>query len=126
MALETISPGEKMRQMSIRKVIDLKSSNLDPGCFAVVMATGVVSIACALQGMPRIAWGLFQINKIVYLILLFLLLWRLARHLPRLAADLMSHNRGPGFLTSVASGLRFFPFPSICDSARLEGRIAYH
>ncbi len=76
--------------------------DLDPGCFATVMATGIVSIALDQQGWAAPARALFYLNC-----LLFCACWRvtMARLLlfpRRLAEDLASHRRGPGFFTVVA------------------------
>jgi len=76
--------------------------DLFPGYFALVMATGIVSIASHLLGMAWIAWPLFYINQVAYGILWLLTLARLLRYFPRLLADLTNHARGPGFFTLVA------------------------
>lgn len=77
-------------------------AGLFPGYFALVMATGIVSIATFLLGMQGLANILFQINKLAYGTLWLLTLARLVCYLPRLAADLADHARGAGFLTTVA------------------------
>ncbi|MEO8355125.1 MAG: tellurite resistance/C4-dicarboxylate transporter family protein [Chloroflexota bacterium] len=84
------------------RVIDAGAAELHPAYFAFVMATGIVSIAAKLDGMSKIAWGLFILNIGIYLVLWLLTLVRLFRHFPRLVADLTSHTRGHGFLTIVA------------------------
>jgi len=75
---------------------------LYPGYFALVMATGIVSIAALLLEMPSVAWPLFVLNNAFYLILWALTLARLVLFPAALAADLTSHAAGPGFLTVVA------------------------
>jgi tellurite resistance protein TehA-like permease len=77
-------------------------AGLFPGYFALVMATGIVAIAAHLEGMAWLAWTLFQINKVAYGILWLLTLARLSGYGRRMAADLASHARGPGFFTMVA------------------------
>lgn len=77
-------------------------ANLFPGYFALVMATGIVSIAAFLLEMSLIARALLLINVTAYLILWLLTLWRLFFYFPRLVADLKSHARGPGFFTLIA------------------------
>src|SRR5665213_2222413 len=74
-----------------------------PGYFALVMATGIVSIAAFQLGMAAIAWGLFWINLAAYVILWLLTLARLLFHASKVFRDLASYNRGPGFLTTVAA-----------------------
>jgi tellurite resistance protein TehA-like permease len=87
--------------MVIRKVIERGVRDLSPGYFALVMATGIVSIAAHLHGMATVAWWLFQINKAAYLILCLMILARL-RYWYRIKADASDHSRGAGFLTLVA------------------------
>lgn len=77
-------------------------ANLFPGYFALVMATGIVSIACFLLEMALIAWALLQVNVLAYVVLWILFLIRLVRFWPRVRADIISHARGPGFFTLVA------------------------
>jgi tellurite resistance protein TehA-like permease len=76
--------------------------NLFPGYFALVMATGIVSIAAFTLGMPLIAQVLFALNVAAYAILASLLLLRIVRYPRDVLADLGDHGRGPGFFTVVA------------------------
>jgi tellurite resistance protein TehA-like permease len=76
--------------------------DLFPAYFALVMATGIVSIACHLQGMDFLAFPLFYLNQFFYIILWLFTLARVFRHLPRLISDLSDHRLGAGFLTIVA------------------------
>ena len=75
---------------------------LYPGYFAMVMATGVVSIAGQLLGMRWIALPLVAIAWISYVVLWALTLIRLVRYPRRIAFDLSTHQRAPGFFTLVA------------------------
>jgi tellurite resistance protein TehA-like permease len=75
---------------------------LFPGYFALVMATGIISIACFLLEMKTIAVGLLAINVFAYVILWILLLLRLVLFFSRVKADINDHVRGPGFFTVVA------------------------
>lgn len=76
--------------------------NLFPGYFALVMATGIVSVAAHGLEMPQIAWGLLGFNVVAYAALSLLLLCRIALYSRRVIADLRDHGRGPGFFTVVA------------------------
>lgn len=76
--------------------------HLFPGYFALVMATGVVSIAAHALQMPRIAWALLAVNIGAYAVLVVALVVRLIAYFPRVLEDLNSHARGPGFFTVVA------------------------
>ncbi|GAO01853.1 putative membrane protein Rv1735c [Anaeromyxobacter sp. PSR-1] len=76
---------------------------LHPAYFALVMATGIVSIVSDLLGLREAATFLFWLNVPAYGVLWALFAAR-ALVFPRaLAADLASHQRGPGFFTAVAA-----------------------
>ena len=76
---------------------------LSPAYFAMVMATGIVSLACHLLAMPRIAGALFRLNVAAYLVLWVLTALRLAWFPRELGRDLIDHGRAPGFFTAVAA-----------------------
>lgn len=78
-------------------------AGLHPAYFAMVMATGIVSIACQLLGMRLIALGLFWLNLVFFVTLWVLTLVRVARHRGRFLVDVADHNRSVGFFTSVAA-----------------------
>jgi hypothetical protein len=78
------------------------AETLFPGYFALTMATGVVSIACALLGMRQIAWALLAVNWVIYPSLWGLTLVRMAAFPRQLARDISDHQRAPGFFTLVA------------------------
>lgn len=78
------------------------AADLFPGYFALVMATGIISIACFLLGMKTVAPALLVIAVIAYSILSLLLLIRVVFFFPRIKADINDHVRGPGFFTVVA------------------------
>lgn len=77
-------------------------SDLYPGYFALVMATGIISIAAHLLQMPFVAEALYWVNRVVFPVLWLLTLGRLIFYFPRLLDDLTSHTRGPGFFTAIA------------------------
>src|SRR5512136_1159033 len=77
-------------------------ATLFPGYFALVMATGIVSLAAHFLGMQWIAQTLFGINVVAYLVLWALTLARLARYRAEFIDDLTHHARGVTFLTVVA------------------------
>ena len=78
------------------------SANLFPGYFALVMATGIVSIACYLLEMRTLAFTLLAVNTIAFVLLSLLLLIRLLLFFGRVKEDINNHMRGPGFFTVVA------------------------
>jgi tellurite resistance protein TehA-like permease len=75
---------------------------LSPAYFGMVMATGIVSIAAHLLGMPWIALALFYLNLGAYLILWVLNLLRVMLFPDQFFGDMVDHQRGPGFFTFVA------------------------
>ena len=78
------------------------AANLYPGYFALVMATGIISIATHMLEMRSLAKILLVLNLSAYHRLTLLLVFRLVRFFPRVKADLTDHVRGPGFFTVVA------------------------
>jgi tellurite resistance protein TehA-like permease len=78
-------------------------ADLFPGYFALVMATGITSIAAFFLEMPSIAWALLYVNIAAFVLLWAMLLVRLVRFFPQALADLNDHVRGPGFFTVVAA-----------------------
>ena len=80
---------------------DLKT--LSPAYFGMVMATGIVSLAADQIGLPVVAWALFAIACLAYLVLWVLTVLRIRHHRARFFADMIDHLRGPGFFTIVAA-----------------------
>jgi tellurite resistance protein TehA-like permease len=85
--------------------------NFFPGYFALVMATGIVSLASFMLGIPVIPELLFGLNLIFYFALWAITLTRLFRYRSAFLFDLTHHARGATFLTMVAAtsliGLQF-------------------
>jgi tellurite resistance protein TehA-like permease len=77
-------------------------AELFPGYFALVMATGIVSIAGHLLGWPRLARALFYVNLPAYAALAALTAARFVLFPRRLVADFADHARGSGYFTTVA------------------------
>ena len=85
-----------------RNFILRASADLFPGYFALVMATGIISIACYLLEMKTLAVVLLVVNIIAFALLWLLLLIRLLLFFDRVKDDINNHVRGPGFFTVVA------------------------
>lgn len=77
--------------------------HLSPASFALVMATGIVSIATHSLGMKAIGLTLFGVNVVAFLALWVLNLTRLVRFPRRVFADLVDHTKGCGYYTVVAA-----------------------
>lgn len=77
--------------------------NLPPAYFALVMATGIISITAWEFQLTALSDGLFALNLIAYAVLAALTILRALRY-PRLFfADMADHQLGPGFFTAVAA-----------------------
>jgi tellurite resistance protein TehA-like permease len=79
----------------------MAAAGLLPAYFALVMATGIVSLAASIQGYAAIAKGMFWLNLLFFAALWALTIIRAARHWPRLRTDISDHARGVGFFTAV-------------------------
>ncbi|MCC3306752.1 tellurite resistance/C4-dicarboxylate transporter family protein [Sneathiella sp. HT1-7] len=80
-----------------------KLESLSPAYFGMVMATEIVSLAPWQLGLPCVAWALFVLNIMVYVLLWGLNILRAFRYPKQYKADLIDHGRGPGFFTFVAA-----------------------
>ena len=76
---------------------------LSPAYFALVMATGIVSIASDREELHTIAAVLLWLNAAQYLLLWILTAWRLLRYRRALLDDLTDHQAAPGFFSAVAA-----------------------
>jgi len=89
--------------MALADNLLIRVRRLDPGCFALVMATGIVSVDASQHGLPRAALALFAFNLLAYVWLLALTLLRLARFRHEMVVDFTDPSRGAGFLTLAAA-----------------------
>lgn len=76
---------------------------MHPAYFALIMATGIVSLAAHVVGLRAIARVLFVVNPVLYAIVWALTIARVVRHRDRVVADVLSHGRSVGFFTIVAA-----------------------
>lgn len=76
--------------------------DLEPGYFSLVMATGIVSLACYTWGWEIAAHVMGAINIGSYLFLWALTLLRIRYFFRHFWQDLATHTKGPGFFTLVA------------------------
>ena len=99
--------GTAERSGSARSVVDERSvggflERWDPIYFAFVMATGIVAIASRLLAFHRIAWGLFGLNVVAYLVIGGLTLAKIGRSPAATLEDLAEYDRGVGSFTAIA------------------------
>jgi tellurite resistance protein TehA-like permease len=78
-------------------------ANLHPASFAIVMATGIISVAAELRGFHLIALPLLWLNVVCYAALWLLTSIRVLRYRKQLVADLWDHNRSVGFFAITAA-----------------------
>jgi tellurite resistance protein TehA-like permease len=73
-----------------------------PGYFALVMATGIVSLAMHFEDFPVLPDVFLWLNVIFYVVLWGITILRIAWFRSALIGDLIHHARGVTFLTTVA------------------------
>lgn len=88
--------------MSLRHCLLPCVRGLAPGCFALVMASGIVAIDAHQHGLTRVALLLLGFNLVAYAGLLLATLARLALFGAGIARDLRDPTRAAGFLTFSA------------------------
>lgn len=91
-----------MRPIVLPSCILSAAETLFPGYFALVMATGALSIAFYLLQYPIVAYALLAVSVLAYGMLWVLLLVRLLYFPARISDDFFDHARAPGFFTLVA------------------------
>ncbi|WP_315901287.1 tellurite resistance/C4-dicarboxylate transporter family protein [Rhodococcus sp. BP22] len=103
----TVRSGDGKTVTAVRGAV----STLNPGYFALVMATGIISVAMKNNDQPFISAALFVIGVFAWVVLVVLTCWRLLRFGSLLRADFTDPRRGFGFFTFVAAtdvlGTRF-------------------
>ncbi len=75
---------------------------LHPGYFALVMATGIVSVGLVGRGPPVLSTALMWVAVAAYLVLVVLYGWRAAAFSGEMRRDFANPARGFGFFTFVA------------------------
>jgi tellurite resistance protein TehA-like permease len=78
-------------------------ATLHPAYFALVMATGIVSIASSLHALPFVPQALFAVNCLAYPLLWAATISRALRYRRAIGSDLSHHGRAVGFFTVVAA-----------------------
>jgi tellurite resistance protein TehA-like permease len=104
---------------TLRAWLDREVASLYPGCFALVMATGIISNAFFLEDRRAVSDALFAANLIAYPWLIALTLVRAVRHGRALWTDLLDPRLVFSFFTIVAAtdvfgiGLHLRGFPTL-------------
>lgn len=85
------------------EVIKEEIKTFNPSYFALVMATGIISLASQKLHYTSIAHTLFLLNNVFYFSLLLINIVRLFLFYPQVKADLSTHEKGAGFLSFIAA-----------------------
>jgi tellurite resistance protein TehA-like permease len=78
-------------------------ATLFPGYFAMVMATGIISVGASQLHVDWLADVLYVIAAVAFIVLAVLLALRIVRYWDRFVADVTAHAKGFAFLTVVAA-----------------------
>lgn len=81
----------------------LSPATVTPGCFASVMATGIMSIGAHLKGLTALSTVLFWLAVVLYVFLVVLVIWRACSHTAELRGDLHNPSKAFGYFTFVAA-----------------------
>lgn len=76
---------------------------LSPAYFALVMATGIISIAAWIEGMKILAEAMFFLNVLYFIALIVLVVIRWLRYRKHVLGDFRDYQKAPGFFTLVAA-----------------------
>ena len=91
-----------VRMRSWREGLRREVRDLNPGYFALVMATGIVSKAVLLDDAATLSGALLGAGLVAYVLLVAAYAWRLARYRPEFLADARDPARSFAFFTFVA------------------------
>lgn len=81
----------------------LGPATVPPGCFASVMATGIMAVGAHLKGLDILSIALFLVACVLYVFFLVLMAWRAVAHREAMIADLHDPGKAFGFFTFVAA-----------------------
>lgn len=87
---------------NLKSKLQKEVAGLIPSYFALVMATGIISIAGIVLDIPYLGKGFFYINIVAYSVLLTMLIFRLIYYFPNIRKEFNEGKQSPGFLTIVA------------------------
>lgn len=87
---------------TLQTKISSATKNLHPAYFALVMATGIVSIASYFIQIEWLAYSLFILNILFYIVLFFIYTLRILFFARNVIDDFRDFSRGMGYFTIVA------------------------
>jgi tellurite resistance protein TehA-like permease len=88
--------------MTFGQRVKVAVEGLTPGYFALVMASGIISVGMHLEGRTVLARSLLLICAAAFVVLLVLNVWRLLEFRAAMVADFVAPDRAFGFFTFVA------------------------
>ncbi len=97
--MNSVTQQEVITQSRFKKSVE----TFYPGYFALIMATGILSISCHFLGFRPFDIVLFYLNCATYVIVWILTLLRLFFYRKPFWGDLTSHLKGPTFFTAIAA-----------------------
>lgn len=86
----------------MRAQVQIMLQKQSPSNFAMVMSTGIVSIALHMLGHPLAALLMFYINTVMFAVLALAYIARAVLYPRNFFGDFSNHSKGPGYLTIVA------------------------
>ncbi len=92
-----------LTRMRLPAFLQTITRDLSPAYFAMVMATGIVSIAAHMRGLVLVGCALFYLNVLFYIVLWLLYGARIVWFPRRFLADIFDDARGPGYFTWIAA-----------------------
>lgn len=87
---------------ALRTRVDSAVEGLTPGYFALVMASGIISVGMELEGFRTLSLGLLGVCGVAFVVLLVLTGWRFVEYRAAVNDDFMDPRRAFGFFTFVA------------------------
>jgi len=97
-----ISPPTAERPAGLGGRVRGAVRTLNPGYLALVMATGIISVAMSEHGVPGLSLALLWLAAACYVVLVVLYAWRLVSYRADVGRDLRDPARAFGFFTIVA------------------------
>jgi tellurite resistance protein TehA-like permease len=102
--IRAVQPQQQEPEVAARPgAVATAVAGLHPAYFAMVMATGILAVACQLLRIPTLPRLLLFLNLAAFAVLWMLTLLRIVRFPGKFFGDFASHQRGPGFFTTVAA-----------------------
>jgi len=87
----------------LRGRVDRAVEGLTPGYFALVMASGIISVGMSLEGFDVLSDVLLVVCAVAYAVLVVLTVWRFVAYRHAAVEDFMDPRRAFGYFTFVAA-----------------------